>query len=72
MAKEDGIEIPGVVQEALPGTTFEVKLETGQTVLAYLCGKMRKFRIKILPGDAVKVMMSPYDLTKGRITFRAK
>lgn len=72
MAKEDGIEIPGVVQEALPGTVFEVKLDTGQVVLAYLCGKMRKFRIKILPGDSVKVTMSPYDLTKGRITFRAK
>jgi translation initiation factor IF-1 len=72
MAKEDGIEVPGVVQEALPGTMFEVQLETGQVVLAYLCGKMRKFRIKILPGDSVKVMMSPYDLTKGRITFRAK
>jgi translation initiation factor IF-1 len=72
MAKDDGIEIAGVVQEALPGTMFEVQLETGQTVLAYLCGKMRKFRIKILPGDSVKVTMSPYDLTKGRITFRAK
>jgi len=72
MAKDDGIEIAGVVQEALPGTMFQVQLETGQNVLAYLCGKMRKFRIKILPGDSVKVMMSPYDLTKGRITFRAK
>ncbi|WP_243363611.1 translation initiation factor IF-1 [Fundidesulfovibrio terrae] len=72
MAKDDGIEIAGVVQEALPGTMFQVQLETGQMVLAYLCGKMRKFRIKILPGDSVKVMMSPYDLTKGRITFRAK
>ncbi len=71
MAKEeDKIVVEGVVIEALPGTQFKVKLDNGFEVLAYLSGKMRKFYIRILLGDRVKVEMSPYDLTRGRITFR--
>lgn len=71
MAKEeDKIVVEGVVVEALPGTQFKVKLDNGFEVLAYLSGKMRKFYIRILLGDRVKVEMSPYDLTRGRITFR--
>lgn len=72
MSKEDAIEMSGVIEEALPNTMFKVKLETGHIILGYLCGKMRKFRIRILPGDTVKVHMTPYDLTKGRIVFRDK
>lgn len=72
MAKEEGIELDGVVQEALPGTLFRVELDNGHEILGHLCGKMRKFRIRILPGDRVRVVLSPYDLTKGRITFRQK
>ena len=72
MAKDDYFEVAGVVQEALPSTLFRVELETGHTVLSHLCGKMRKFRIRILPGDRVKVALSPYDLSKGRIVFREK
>jgi translation initiation factor IF-1 len=73
MAKEeDKIEMDGVVTEALPGTQFTVKLENGLNVLAYLAGKMRKYYIRILLGDHVRVEMSPYDLTRGRIIYRAK
>lgn len=72
MAKEDLIEFDGIVEEALPDTTFRVKLENGHTVLAYSAGKMKKNRIRVLEGDKVKVEMTPYDLSKGRITFRYK
>ena len=72
MAKEDAIEVDGVVQEALPNAMFLVELENGHTVLAHISGKMRKFYIRILPGDRVKVELSPYDLTRGRITYRMK
>ena len=72
MAKEDAIEVDGVVQEALPNAMFLVELENGHTVLAHISGKMRMHYIKILPGDKVKVEMSPYDLSKGRIVFRYK
>ncbi len=73
MAKdEDKIQVEGTVTEALPGTQFKVRLETGHEVLAYLSGKMRKYYIRILLGDRVKVEMSPYDLTRGRITFRQR
>ena len=58
--------------EALPNTMFRVELETGQEVLAYLCGRMRRYYIKVLPGDKVKVELSPYDLEKGRIVYRFK
>ena len=71
MAKEeDKIVVEGVVMEALPGTQFKVRLETGHEVLAYLSGKMRKYYIRILLGDKVRVEMSPYDLTRGRIVYR--
>ena len=72
MAKEGSIEVDGVVQEALPNAMFRVKLENGHDVLAHISGKMRKFYIRILPGDRVKVELSPYDLTRGRITYRMK
>ncbi len=72
MSKEDVIEVEGVVSEALPNTLFKVKLENGHEVLAHISGKLRMNYIKILPGDKVKVELSPYDLTKGRITWRAK
>jgi len=73
MAKDDDkLVMPGVVIEALPGTQFRVRLENGHEVLAYLSGKMRKFYIRILLGDQVKVEMSPYDLTRGRITYRQR
>src|SRR5512140_1782755 len=73
MAKEeDKIRAEGVVIEALPGTQFRVRLENGHEVLAYLAGKMRKYYIRILLGDRVAVEMSPYDLTRGRITFRPR
>ena len=68
MAKEGSIEVDGVVQEALPNAMFRVELENGHEVLAHISGKMRKFYIRILPGDRVKVELSPYDLTRGRIT----
>jgi translation initiation factor IF-1 len=71
MAKE-GIEMDGVVLENLPNAFFRVKLTNGHTVLAHISGKMRKYYIRILPGDHVKVEMSPYDLTRGRITWREK
>ena len=69
MAKEDVIEVEGTVVEALPNTNFKVELENGHQILAHISGKLR---MKILPGDKVKVELSPYDLTKGRITWRAK
>ena len=73
MAKEeDKIRAEGVVIEALPGTQFRVRLENGHEVLAYLAGKMRKYYIRILLGDKVRVEMSPYDLTRGRIVYRHK
>ena len=73
MAKEeDKIKADGVVVEALPGTQFRVRLENGHEVLAYLSGKMRKHYIRILLGDRVSLEMSPYDLTRGRITFRQR
>ena len=72
MAKEDIIEMEGVVSEVLPNTQFRVTLENGVNVLAYASGKMRKFRIRILAGDKVTLEMSPYDMTKGRINFRHK
>jgi len=69
MAKE-GIEVTGTVLETLPNAMFRVQIENKMTVLAHASGKMRKFYIKILPGDTVTVELSPYDLTRGRITFR--
>lgn len=69
---EDKIKLEGTVIEALPGTQFRVELENGHEVLAYLSGKMRKYYIRILLGDRVQVEMSPYDLTRGRITYRYK
>ena len=72
MAKEDVIEVEGVVVETLPNTTFKVELENGHQVLGHISGKLRMNYIKILPGDKVKVELSPYDLTRGRITWRAK
>jgi translation initiation factor IF-1 len=72
MVKEGAIEVEGVVQEALPNAMFLVKLENGHTILGHISGKMRKHYIRILPGDKVKVELSPYDLTRGRITYRFK
>ena len=72
MAKEDVIEVEGTVVEALPNTVFKVELKNGHQILAHISGKLRMNYIKILPGDKVKVELSPYDLTKGRITWRAK
>lgn len=72
MPKEDHIEMPGVVVETLPNTTFRVKLENGHIVTAHISGRMRKHYIRILTGDKVTVQLTPYDLTKGRITFRDK
>ncbi len=68
--KEKGIVVEGTVEEALPNAMFRVRLDTGHEVLAHVSGKMRMHFIKILPGDRVKVELSPYDLTRGRITFR--
>jgi len=70
--KEEKIEVEGEVVEALPSTMFRVQLDDGHSVLARISGKMRKHYIRILPGDRVKVELSPYDLTRGRITFRMK
>lgn len=70
--KEEKIEVEGTVVEALPSTQFRVELENGHKVLAYLSGKMRKYYIRILLGDRVRVEISPYDLTRGRITYRFK
>jgi len=72
MPKEDHIEMNGVVTETLPNTTFRVKLENGHVVTAHISGRMRKNYIRILTGDKVTVQLTPYDLTKGRITFRDK
>ncbi len=72
MAKEEAIEMEGTVTEALPNTTFRVELENGHSIIAHISGKMRKHYIRILTGDTVTVEMTPYDLTKGRITFRGK
>ena len=72
MAKEDRIEMQGEILENLPNATFRVKLENGHVVLGYISGKMRMHYIRILPGDKVTVEMTPYDLSKGRITFRMR
>ena len=72
MAKEEMLEFPGVVTELLPNATFRVKLENGHVVLSHISGKMRMHYIRILPGDKVTVELTPYDLTRGRIIFRAK
>ncbi|MBN2653972.1 MAG: translation initiation factor IF-1 [Dissulfurispiraceae bacterium] len=72
MAKEDNIEVQGTIVETLPNAMFRVALENGQIILAYVSGKMRMHFIKILPGDKVTMELSPYDLTKGRITYRFK
>jgi translation initiation factor IF-1 len=69
---KDVIELEGEITEALPSALFRVKLETGQLILAHVSGKIRKHFIRILPGDKVRVELSPYDLTRGRITFRLK
>ena len=70
--KEEKLEMEGTIIEALPGTMFRVELDSGHEILAYLSGKMRKYYIRVLLGDRVTVEMSPYDLTRGRITYRYK
>ena len=72
MAKDDVIEIEGIVTDALPNAMFKVDISNGHTILAHISGKLRMNFIKILPGDKVTVQMSPYDLTQGRITWRSK
>jgi len=72
VSKEDLIELPGTITELLPNATFRVQLENGHVILAHTSGRMRKNRIRVLAGDKVTVEMTPYDLTKGRITFRHK
>ena len=72
MAKEEAIEVEGIVQEALPNTMFRVELQNKHIILAHLSGKMRKHYIRIVPGDSVKVALSPYDLNRGRIIFRER
>ena len=72
MAKEETLEMEGIVNEVLPDTRFRVALDNGHVLIAYMSGKMRKHRIRILAGDKVSLEMTPYDLTKGRITFRHK
>ncbi len=72
MSKQDMIEVEGTVTEALPNATFKVDIGNGHTILAHISGKLRMNFIRILPGDKVTVEMSPYDLTKGRITWRSK
>ena len=72
MAKEDAIEVEGTIVEPLPNAMFQVELDNGHRVLAHISGKMRMHYIKILPGDRVTVELSPYDLTRGSVTFRAK
>jgi translation initiation factor IF-1 len=72
LAKEESIEVDGIILEALPNANFKVRLENNLEVLAHVSGKMRMHFIKILPGDRVRVQLSPYDLTKGRITYRFK
>jgi len=72
LAKEDVIEVEGTVTEALPNTQFRVELDIGGEVIAHVAGRMRKNFIRIIPGDRVKVEISPYDLTRGRIVYRAR
>ena len=72
MAKEEAISVEGTVLEALPNAMFRVELENGHKVLAHVSGKMRRYFIRILPGDQVTIELSPYDLTRGRITYRAR
>jgi translation initiation factor IF-1 len=72
MAKEDSIEVQGTVLETLPNAMFRVQMENGHNILAHISGKMRMHFIKILPGDKVTVELTPYDLTRGRITYRFK
>jgi len=72
MAKEDVIEMDGIVMDTLPNTMFRVELENGHVVTAHISGRMRKHYIRILTGDKVKVELTPYDLSKGRITYRTK
>ncbi len=72
MAKEESIEVQGVIQKALSNAQYTVTMENGHSITAYPAGKMRRFFIKILPGDKVTVALSPYDLRRGRITFRHK
>ncbi|MDD2213425.1 translation initiation factor IF-1 [Oscillospiraceae bacterium HV4-5-C5C] len=72
MSKEDVIEVEGVVFDALPNAQFKVRLENGHEVLAHISGKLRQHYIKILPGDRVTLELTPYDLSRGRITWRAK
>jgi len=72
LAKDDVIEVEGVISEALPNATFRVELSNGHKILAHVSGRLRMNYIRILPGDKVTIEMSPYDLTKGRITWRAK
>ncbi len=72
MAKEEALEFTGTVTEVLPNATFRVELDDGPTIIAYTAGRMRKHRIRVLAGDKVNVEVTPYDLTKGRITFRHK
>ena len=72
VAKEEAIEVEGIVKEALPNTMFRVELQNKHVILAHLSGKMRKHYIRIVPGDSVKVALSPYDLNRGRIIFRER
>ncbi len=72
MAKEEVIQVEGIVTKALPNAMFRVELENGRVILAHICGKMRMHFVRILPGDRVRVEVTPYDLTKGRITWRFK
>ncbi len=72
MAKEEKIVVEGKILESLPNAMFKVEIEGGHVILAHICGKMRMHYIRILPGDKVKLELSPYDLTRGRITYREK
>lgn len=72
MSKEDTIEVEGIVKDAMPNAIFKVELENGHEIIAHISGKLRQHYIKILPGDKVTVELSPYDLTRGRITWRGK
>ena len=72
MGKQDSIELEGIVEDTLPGASFKAKVENGHSIIAHVSGKIRMHYIRILPGDKVTVEISPYDLTRGRITFRHK
>jgi len=72
VAKEEAIEVEGIVKESLPNTMFKVEIKSGHMILAHLSGKMRKHYIRIVPGDKVRVALSPYDLTRGRIIYRER